>query len=238
MAGDWIKLEHATPDKPEIDQLASIMEIDHDAAFGKCMRLWIWADQQSVSGDALSVTGAFIDRLVFCVGFSEGLRKVGWLSGRDGRLAIPNFCRHNGETAKKRALSKNRNAVKRKRDASSVTNASPEKRREEKSYTHSHSPREKPKSRPRTEYHGPDPHPAWADAWHRWVESWEGRTERRFDPVRAQIQIGELHSRPPDKAKRDLEFSLEKYAKNVLDSDDDWTKRKNAKTNVRSKLDL
>ena len=132
MAGDWIKFQHATLDKPELDQMANILSIDIDSVGFKCLRFWVWADQQSVDGDALSVTEAFIDRLVFAPGFSKALRKVGWLEGRDGKLSIPNFVRHNGETAKKRALSKNRNTAKRKRDAASVTEASPEKRREEK----------------------------------------------------------------------------------------------------------
>ena len=132
MAGDWIKFEHVTPDKPEVVQMAGKLEIDQDCVVGKLLRLWIWSDQQSVSGDALIVTEAFLDRLVFCAGFSKALRSVGWLEGRDGRLSLPNFIRHNGETAKKRALSKDRNAAKRKRDAESVTKASPEKRREEK----------------------------------------------------------------------------------------------------------
>lgn len=135
MAGDWIKIEHVTPDKPEVVQMANVLQLDQDCVVGKLLRLWVWADQQSVNGDALSVTDAFVDRLVFCAGFSKALRGVGWLQGRDGRLVVPNFLRHNGETAKKRALSKDRNVEKRKRDserdAPSVTKASLEKRREE-----------------------------------------------------------------------------------------------------------
>ena len=132
MAGDWIKLEHATPDKPEIVKMSAILRMDQDAVFGKCVRLWIWADQQSVDGNDLIVTEPFIDRLTFCSGFAVALRQVGWLSGRDGRLMIPNFDRHNGQTAKNRAQTKTR--VERSRssecNATSVTKPLPEKRRE------------------------------------------------------------------------------------------------------------
>ena len=131
MAADWIKVEHVTPDKPEIDQMAKLLNMDHDCVFGKCVRMWIWADQQSLDGNALSVTEAFLDRIVFCPGFAAALRKVGWLEGREGRLSIPNFSRHNGQTAKNRAQTNAR--VKRNRNALSVTEALPEKRREEKS---------------------------------------------------------------------------------------------------------
>ncbi len=114
MAGDWIKVEHTTPDKPEVVKLAGILGIDQDAVVGKLLRLWIWADQQSVSGNAITVTNSFLDRLVFCPGFAAGLVKVGWLNGREGLLSIPNFDRHNGQSAKNRANTNRRVANSRK----------------------------------------------------------------------------------------------------------------------------
>lgn len=140
MAGDWIKLEHSTPDKPEVVKLAAALGLDQDAVVGKLVRLWIWADQQSVSGNALTVTNMFIDRITFCNGFAVGLVKVGWLSGREGLLTIPNFDRHNGQTAKNRAITNRRVATHRaKGNYETVTNVTedalqkplPEKRREE-----------------------------------------------------------------------------------------------------------
>jgi hypothetical protein len=132
MAGDWIKLQCTTPDKPEIVKMAELLNIDQDAVLGKCARLWIWADSQSVDGNALSVTDSFLDRLTYCPGFAKALRQVGWLSGREGLLMIPNFGRHNGQTAKNRALTNDR--VKKNRtecNAATVTKSLPEKRREE-----------------------------------------------------------------------------------------------------------
>jgi len=148
MAGDWIKVEHTTPDKPEVVKLAGILGIDQDAVVGKLLRLWIWADQQSVSGNAITVTNSFLDRLVFCPGFAAGLVKVGWLNGREGLLSIPNFDRHNGQTAKNRANTNRRVANSRKAHNERVTktcNANvtlgalqkplPEKRREDNTTT-------------------------------------------------------------------------------------------------------
>jgi hypothetical protein len=136
MAGDWIKVDCTTPDKPEVVAMATFLKIDQDAVVGKCIRLWVWANQQSVDGNALNVTDSFIDRLTYCPGFSLALRHVGWLDGRDSRLSIPNFDRHNGQPAKTRALTKDR--VGKTRNASecnaeTVTKPLPEKRREEKS---------------------------------------------------------------------------------------------------------
>ena len=121
----WIKLDHFTPDKPEIVQVASILGIDHDAVLGKCIRLWIWADQQSISGNALSVTKAFLDRMVNVTGFADALQKSGWLTIKNGLFCFPNFDRHNGKSAKKRAQTANR--AETFRNARSVTKALPDK---------------------------------------------------------------------------------------------------------------
>ena len=124
MAGNWIKVEHITPDKPEIVKMAEALGIDQDAVFGKCIRLWIWADQQTIAGDDLIVTPSFLDRLTNCPGFSQQLLVVGWLKNRNGRFSLPHFDRHNGQTAKNRALSADR--MQRQRYAQSVTEPSPD----------------------------------------------------------------------------------------------------------------
>ena len=110
MAGDWIKFEHATPDKPEVAMIAEDLSIDPDAVTGKLIRLWVWADQQTINGNAPSVPLAFLDRLVFCPGFCKALQKVGWIQLDEGRVNFPNFGIHNGSSAKKRALTARRKA--------------------------------------------------------------------------------------------------------------------------------
>lgn len=133
MAGDWIKFELATIDKPEVLQMADLLEVTSDEVVGKLLRVWGWFDQRSLNGDAGGVTGVtlmkFIDRHVGRQGFAACMKKVGWLE----ESGLPNFDRHNGETAKNRALTKRR--MKRLRNADvtqTVTQkASPEKRREE-----------------------------------------------------------------------------------------------------------
>jgi hypothetical protein len=61
MAGDWIKLQHATHDKPEIMKIAKSLGISTEAAFGHVTRVWVWLDQQSLDGHALDVTEKDID---------------------------------------------------------------------------------------------------------------------------------------------------------------------------------
>lgn len=138
MAGDWIKIESTTPDKPEVFAMAATLSLDPDAVVGKLVRLWAWVDSQSLDGNAVSVTNVTLDRITFCAGFAAALRSVGWMTGDDGLLSFPNFGRHNGKTAKARALTGKRVANHRSEsNAASVTNVThgplPEKRREEKS---------------------------------------------------------------------------------------------------------
>jgi len=121
MASSWIKVEVITPDKPEIFQIAEILNIDPDAVLGKLVRIWAWADQQTIDGNAGSVTKGVLDRIAFITGFADSLISVGWLSYVDGKLTLPNFERHNGESSKKRALTNRRVAEHRKKEVKNVT---------------------------------------------------------------------------------------------------------------------
>ena len=140
MAGDWITIQHATPDKPEVGIIAETLGIDIDAVVGKLLRVWIWADQQTYDGNAGSVTRALLDRVTGVAGFANAMIEAGWLIDSEGGLLFPNFDRHNGETSKRRALTnkrvqKHRAERNAKCNASSVTDSVtktlPEKRREE-----------------------------------------------------------------------------------------------------------
>jgi len=121
---DWIKLEHTTPDKPEVIAMADHLGVDQDAILGKLCRLWIWADQQTITGDAVCVTQKWIDQFCRLENFAISLEKFGWLKSKKGRFSFPNFDRHNGETAKTRALTAKRQ--RKLRDAKSVTKSATE----------------------------------------------------------------------------------------------------------------
>jgi len=129
MAIPWLKIETTLPDKPEVVQISAILGIDQDAVVGKLVRVWAWADSNSIDGNAMTVTSAFLDRLSLCPGFAQALRQVGWLEGREGLLSFPRFDRHNGQSAKSRAQGNNRQERLRSQvgNAASVTKASPDK---------------------------------------------------------------------------------------------------------------
>lgn len=139
MAGDWIKMEAATPDKPEVWQMADDLDIDPDAVVGKLFRVWLWFDQHTENGNAPNVTCSLLDRSVGVKGFCEAMIKAGWMHRDDDHVSLPNFERHNGKTAKNRALTAKR-VSRHKRKSNDPGNGEvtrdalprEEKRREEK----------------------------------------------------------------------------------------------------------
>jgi hypothetical protein len=129
MAGDWMKIELELPDKPEIYEMAGILNIDPDAVTGKLLRVWAWFNKQTTNGNAHGVTFSLLDRITCVTGFGEAMMFVGWIEQNDKDLCMPKFDRHTSESAKTRALTSKR--VSKNRNAPSVTLALPEKRREE-----------------------------------------------------------------------------------------------------------
>jgi len=104
VAGPWLKMECATPDKPEVLAITAAMGWDDpDLTVGKLFRLWRWFDQHTTDGNAESVTAALLDRVVGVSGFVAAVAKVRWLSITDEGISLTNFDKHNGETAKQRA---------------------------------------------------------------------------------------------------------------------------------------
>jgi hypothetical protein len=135
MAGEWIKVEIGLPEKPEVLKVARLLNIHRDQVVGTMVRFWAWAGANSVDGFVTHVALRDVDDVVGCQGFASALRSVGWLlEAGENRLSIPNFDRHNGQSAKKRALTSSRQERFRNApvDASVTLTALPEKRREEK----------------------------------------------------------------------------------------------------------
>jgi hypothetical protein len=132
VAGDWMKVELELPEKPEVHYIANALNLEPDAVVGKLFRVWAWFNKHTENGNAHGVTFALLDRLTGVTGFGEVMCFAGWLEQRDKTLHMPKFDRHTSESAKKRALTSERQS--RFRNADSVTKTLPEKRREEKEH--------------------------------------------------------------------------------------------------------
>ena len=134
MAGDWLKVEKGTPEKPEVMAISHALQISLGDAFLCCFRVWRWADTHTVDGNAPRVTPAMINDIAHTPGFAQALIDVGWLHVREGALHLPNFDRHMGQSGKSRALTAKRVASHRAGQSTQNVTVStlPEKRREEK----------------------------------------------------------------------------------------------------------
>lgn len=97
-------MRHDLIDAPEIRRLAKSIGVTKDDVYGKLFRLWSWFDRHSVNGVVAGEELEAVDELIGTDGFSSALVSVGWLAAQDGGIVIPNWQRHNSETAKERAL--------------------------------------------------------------------------------------------------------------------------------------
>ena len=141
MAGDWLKFEKATLDKPEVFAIAADLGLDPDAVLGKLLRVWSWFDTHTESGNARRVTSLLLDRIAGATGFTDAMVSVGWMEVTDDGVQQPGFDKHTGQSAKTRATTARRVAKSRsgndesngagvtKTDTSAL--AREEKRREE-----------------------------------------------------------------------------------------------------------
>jgi hypothetical protein len=119
-------------------QIAGMVGIDADSVVGKLLKVWRWFDAHTETGNALGVSYPLVDHVAGVSGFAEAMALCGWLRQDGSTLTLPNFDRHNGKTAKNRALTAKRVAQSKEKsnakgNAPIVTTALPreEKRREE-----------------------------------------------------------------------------------------------------------
>jgi len=148
MAGDWIKMRADLRDDPAVFRLAEVLGLDELHVIGSLFCFWAWADKHTVDGHVDGATSRLVDKVSMVHGFADALVLVGWLKLDERGIQIPNFERHNGQSAKDRGLknarqnrwrtNKNKdldgvNCVDGSVDGHASTNASTreEKRREE-----------------------------------------------------------------------------------------------------------
>ena len=138
MAGEWIAIRLDLATDPAVITIASQFDefLDEDHVVGKLVRLWAWANQQTLDGNAHGVTKTWIDRYIGVTGFADALASVGWLTISETGISFPNFDRWNAQSAKRRLMGANRVQALRQRKkcnahsvTSSVTKALPQNKR-------------------------------------------------------------------------------------------------------------
>jgi hypothetical protein len=118
MAGDWIKVEHATLDKPEVLRTAEMLGISRRETVGLFVEYFFWLDKtlsENCPDFVRNVSRKSLDEMMHCAGFAACLEAVGWAQFDDSAwtLRVINASNHNGKPAKTRAVDAKRKAGKR-----------------------------------------------------------------------------------------------------------------------------
>lgn len=91
-------------DDPSVIGIVARTGLTDDCVVGKLLRIWGWAQGQTVSGQVPNVTAEWINRKVHHNGFAEAMSAEGWLILRTGVIDIPKFERWLSKGAKARLL--------------------------------------------------------------------------------------------------------------------------------------
>jgi len=118
----WIKMRTDLRNDPTVFRLAKAAKLDRLSVVGRLFALWAWIDQHAVDGRVDGAEMADVDDICERKGFAQALVSVGWLEVGDGFVTLPNYDRHNGDTAKERSLKNARQA--RWRDGKASTSPS------------------------------------------------------------------------------------------------------------------
>jgi len=127
MAGDWIKVRTRLLEDPAVFRMSDILGLSVEAVGGHLLRVWSWATDQVIDGNAPGVTRTHLDRIACVTGMGAALESVGWITFTDTGATFPNWERHLAQGAKERALTAVR--VARSRNGPSVTKTLPDKRK-------------------------------------------------------------------------------------------------------------
>lgn len=110
----WIKMRTSLNTDPAVVRIATAQKLDRWSVIGRLHTIWSWAGEHSADGQDMPIDDDFIDELAGNEGFAAAMRRVGWLTGDEGSLCFPRFDRHNGESAKARAIDAERKRLSRK----------------------------------------------------------------------------------------------------------------------------
>jgi hypothetical protein len=147
MAGDWLKMTHALPEKPEVLAISRKTGLNRFEVVGRLFILWRWFDNHTTDGNAGGVTSVTLEECLFGyrsdANFVSAVVDVHWLVETKDGISVVKFDEHTSESAKERAQTAKRVAKSKSKtkgnaegNAESVTKTVPreEKRREEKEH--------------------------------------------------------------------------------------------------------
>ena len=112
----WIKVETNTATKAEVLRIAASLGANRHEALGLCVAFWAWADGETDDGFLAGCTPELVDAVIGRPGFCRAMIAAGWLLEDSGGLLVPFYARHQGKSAKARALAAERQARQRAKE--------------------------------------------------------------------------------------------------------------------------
>lgn len=109
---------------PCVFRLAKVLKTDRLTIVGSLWAFWVWADAHAVDGRVDGADASDVDAVCARDGFASALVGVKWLEVGAGYLSLPKHDRHNGESAKERALKNQRQAKWRQSRGANVVDIS------------------------------------------------------------------------------------------------------------------
>lgn len=118
MAGDWLKMTHALPEKPEVLAISGRTGLNRYEVVGRLFILWRWFDNNTVDGNAAGVTSVTLNECLFGYGvatdFVSAVIAAKWLTETPEGISVVKFDEHTSESAKQRAQTAKRVAKSKK----------------------------------------------------------------------------------------------------------------------------
>ena len=214
MAGDWIKMRRSLLTDPRVVRISSALNADRFRTIGGLFSAWCLFDEQTPDGHLAGYTPEVFDQIVGINGLAVAMAAVGWLEIGPDYLQATAFCEHNGQSAKRRAQESVRKMSARDADKSTDKKRPREEKRREEKNTYTHTAEPEPIQ----------PEDELAPHWDRWCEYCLA-IGKPVNQIQADAILMDLGRRGTAKAIRDIDFSIRKSAKSILDSDNDFEKQ-------------
>ena len=105
--GDWIKVDHDLPTKPEVQAIADACRMSRYTVVGYLIEVWIWADKHTFpQSDRVLVPGGSLTTIAKAVGVPQKLLRamcsVGWLQVDGDHVVFPGLRKYMSRNKKER----------------------------------------------------------------------------------------------------------------------------------------
>jgi len=131
MSGDWIKMRTDLRRSPQVVRIASALKADRLRIIGALHAVWCLADEQTEDGTLDAYSFSLIDEEIGWQGFCQAMADVGWIEQNEKGVCFPEFTKHNGASAKRRAQEADRKRESRASALPSASDADKKRTREE-----------------------------------------------------------------------------------------------------------